>query len=321
VEATNHLSDGLTVVIPCYNEAASLSSRVDQWTTFIRDRGWSLVLVDDGSTDATPTVLRSFVSDPAVRVLRHSINRGYGAALKSGIARAETTHVATMDADGQHNMEHVSQLYQVMLDQRPELVIGSRAPAATAQPYRRLGKALIRRLTRVLFGVEIRDLNSGLRIYRKSAIQPLLQYCPDTMAFADISVLLNLNVGSSIVEVPVEIEPRRSGQSTINTMTAVDTLIEILNIVMWFRPLRLLLPIALAVMLAGAVWSVPFLLAGRGLSSVALLLLLAGFQLGVLALLAEQLASVRRLQLPGVGLTELEAGEDSAGAKAPARDE
>ncbi len=295
----------ITVVIPTFNESGSLSSNLPAWIQYSHNQNWDLIIVDDGSADDTGTLLGNLSSQLRVRVLRHPINRGYGAALKTGIYRTSSPYVATMDADGQHAIEQIDELYEALVSNRVDMVIGSRPASAKGDRYRRLGKAAIKRLARLLFATEISDLNSGLRVYKTGVVKELLRFCPDSMAFSDIIALLHLNTKCQVLEVPVEIRARTAGQSTINTMTGIDTVLEIINIVMWFKPLKVLLPISGFLMFAGAAWAVPFLLASRGLSSVALLMMLSGFQLGVLALLAEQFASIRRLELPDVGFVEL----------------
>lgn len=295
----------ITVVIPAFDESESLSTNLPGWIQHSEIQNWDLIIVDDGSIDNTKAVLENFLSLPRLRILRHPRNRGYGAALKTGISQAATPYVATMDADGQHAIEQIGDLYRELISNRVDMVIGSRPASATRDRYRRLGKAAIRRLTRLLFATDIRDLNSGMRIYKTNVAKEFLSFCPDSMAFSDIIALLHLNTKAQVLEVPVTIRSRTSGRSTINTITAIDTVLEIINIVMWFRPLRVLLPISGLLMFAGGAWALPFLLAGRGLSGVALLLMLSGFQLGVLALLAEQLSTIRRRDLPGIGFDEI----------------
>lgn len=154
----------LTVVIPTYNEAASLAANLGDWIQYCETRNWSLVIVDDGSSDDTAAVLQRHLTHPRLRVVRHPVNQGYGAALKTGFHQVSTPYVATMDADGQHSMEQVAVLYEEMVSTRVDMVIGSRAASATRNRYRRLGKAVIRRLTKLLFASDIRDLNSGMKV-------------------------------------------------------------------------------------------------------------------------------------------------------------
>ena len=91
--------------------------------------------------------------------------------------------------------------------------------------------------------------------------------------------------------------PRRSGKSTINTMTALDTLLQIINIVMVFNPMRIFLPIGGIMILLGILWAIPFLIRGSGLSSVSMMAMTAGLLLIMMGLLAEQLAQIRKRDL------------------------
>jgi hypothetical protein len=153
----------------------------------------------------------------------------------------------------------------------------------------------------MLFPVRIQDLNSGFKLYRTDLVRRLIPWCPGSMAFSDVITLMHLNLDLRVVEVPVETRPRQGGRSTISTMTAVETLVEIVNVVMGLRPLKIFLPVAVVLLLVGVGWAVPFLLAGRGMSGAAMLLILTGLLTAMLGLLAEQLAAFRRVDLPDAG--------------------
>lgn len=250
--------------------------------------------------DGTAQVLQSHLGHHRLRAFRHRKNRGYGNALKAGLAQATSPYVVTMDADGQHRVEDVSRLLEVMQGQDADLVIGARVVHDRSGVYRRLGKGMIRLLARILFPVRIQDLNSGFKLYRTQIVQRLMPWCPGSMAFSDVITLMHLNLDLHVVEVPVETQPRQGGQSTINTMTAVETVLEIINVLMWFRPLKVFLPMAVILVLLGMGWALPFLLAGRGMSGFGLLLMLTGLLVGMVGLLAEQVATLRRIDLSDI---------------------
>lgn len=290
--------DGLTIVVPVLNEADALRRDLGDWLRWCGDRGCRLIVVDDGSTDSTPEVLSGYLDDEHLRVFRHQKNRGYGGAIKTGILHAETSFVGTMDADGQHSIADLGKLVALSLAHEADLVIGSRPRRGGSGIYRNMGKALIRLIAKMLFGVTVQDLNSGMKVYRTRLAQRLVPYCPDTMAFSDVIALTHLNLGYRVLEAPIEIRDRRSGKSTINTLTAVDTILEILNVLMWYRPLKFFVPLSAVLAVGGLLWAVPFLLMGRGLSNVSLLLAVGAMMVGVLGLLAEQMASMRRIDMP-----------------------
>jgi len=292
------MEDELTIVIPAFNERVSLVENLGRWLEECSRQGWRLVVVDDGSTDGTDKVLAEHAAHPRLSAFRHRGNRGYGNALKTGLCKVETPLAATLDADGQHRLEDVTRLLEALRSQHADMVIGARAMNDTSGAYRRLGKGLIRRIARLLFGVCIRDLNSGFKLYRTDLVQRLLPWCPGSMAFSDVVTLLHLNMDLIVVEIPVETDPRKGGHSTISTMTAIDTVLEIVNVLMWFKPLKVFLPVAGLLMLVGAAWAIPLLLAGRGMSGASLLVLVSGMMVGMLGLIAEQIAHLRHVELP-----------------------
>lgn len=292
--------DELTIVIPAYNERTSLEANLGAWLQACEDRGWRLIIVDDGSSDGTERILCAHAGHPRLEALRHRTNRGYGNALKTGLARADTPYVVTMDSDGQHRTEDVFRLMEAMESQDADLVIGARVLNDTSGMYRRAGKSLIRLIARILFAVRTEDLNSGFKLYRTRIVQRLLAWCPGSMAFSDVIALMHFNLNLRVVEIPVETRPRRGGRSTINTMTAIETVVEIINVLMWFKPLKVFLPFSLLLIVLGIGWAIPFLLQGRGMSGFGLLLVLTGLMTAMVGLLAEQMASLRRVDISDV---------------------
>lgn len=301
------MPEPLTVVIPAYNERASLERNLPDWLGWCEAHDAHLIVVDDGSADGTEQALAAHAAHPRLRAFQHRVNRGYGEALKTGLYHAETPLAATMDADGQHAIEDLDRLRAALVEHDADLVIGAR-PAAGEDPYRRAGKAVIRGLARLLFGTRIQDLNSGMKVYRTALATRLLPFCPGSMAFSDVITLAHLNLGCRVVEAPIVVRPRQGGHSTINTMTAVETVLEIVNVLMWFKPLKVFLPLASLLLLAGVLWALPFLLIGRGLSSISLLLILTGLMCAMLGLIAEQLAWGRRVELPDLAAREIGPG-------------
>ena len=129
----------MTVVVPAYNEAASLPTILPSFVDFVQARGWKLIVVDDGSIDGTASVLNPFSRTPGVTILRHKVNRGYGGAVKTGIRAATTDLVVTIDADGQHRLEDLDALYAEVQRTGADMVVGNRSQQRSSL-YRELGK-------------------------------------------------------------------------------------------------------------------------------------------------------------------------------------
>jgi len=291
----------VTIVVPAFNENESLWANLPEWLRICNERDWSLIVVDDGSQDGTAEALKAFAGNARFSAYRHRANRGYGNALKTGLFHAETEYAVTMDADGQHDVVDVGRLLEAMRSQNADMVIGARVINDTSGAYRRFGKLLLRLIAQLLFSVRIRDLNSGFKLYRTEVVKRLLPWCPGSMAFSDVVTLLHLNLEMHVVEVPIETRPREGGRSTIGTMTAVETLVEIVNVLMGFRPLKIFVPAAGLLFVLGVAWATPFLLSGRGMSGAAMLMILTGLLTAMLGLLAEQMAIFRRVDLPDAG--------------------
>ena len=114
VEAQNNTDNSalLTIVVPFYNEAENIPEFLPLLVNYCQERNWNLFLVDDGSSDSTLALLKQFADGEAVQVFGHGRNMGYGAAIKTGLARVRTPFVVTIDGDGQHKLEDIDVLLE-----------------------------------------------------------------------------------------------------------------------------------------------------------------------------------------------------------------
>lgn len=288
-----HNPPSLTVVVPIYNEAAALKDFLPDLIKTCQMNGWQAVLVNDGSTDDTDQLLTVYQEQSGVTVIRHKLNRGYGRALKTGIMHTTTTHLVTIDGDGQHDVSDIDPVFHYALDNDADLVVGLRSNVKYANPARQLGKWLIRIFTRILMPLPIHDLNSGFKLYRTDLAQKYLTLCPDSMAFSDLITLAFLNQRNLVLEYPISVRQRQIGKSTIGVHTAFETVLEITNLVLLFNPLRIFIPLSIACILFGLVWGGHIVLQGRGVSVGAMLAIVTGVLFAILGLIASQLSSIR----------------------------
>jgi glycosyltransferase involved in cell wall biosynthesis len=283
----------LTVVVPIYNEVGSLPDFLPRLVQYCRARNWKLILINDGSRDNSLEILKRHESPPQITVISHKVNRGYGGALKSGIAAADTTYVVTIDGDGQHNPEDIDGLLALAMEKDADLVVGNRGQVRNTDWYREIGKWFIRRFTRILMPLPIHDLNSGFKLYDTKLAQKYLDLCPDSMAFSDVVTLIFINQHNLVLEHEIRVNQRQEGKSSINTLTAVETVIEILNLTMMFNPLRIFLPLSVICIGFGLLWGTRIVLLGRGVSVGAMLAIVTGLLFFVIGLIASQLAAIR----------------------------
>jgi len=160
--------------------------------------------------------------------------------------------------------------------------------------YRELGKQVIRSIARFLLPIHIYDINSGMKIYNTRLAQKYLKLCPDSMAYSDVIGLVFISQRHLVLERPIRIKQRIAGESTISTRTAFETIMEILNIVVLFNPMRVFLPLSITAILISIAWGVPIVLRGDGVSVGAMLGIVTGLILFFLGLIAEQLSLIRK---------------------------
>ena len=287
-------ASSLTIVIPCYNEGDNIPEFFPKLLAFAAESNCRVIAVDDGSRDNTRELLERFeADDPHLSVIRHKLNRGYGAAIKSGLRAAGTEFAITVDADGQHRLEDVEKCFAEIVRSNADLVVGARSNNASGG-YRTFGKWLIRTFASTLLELPVRDLNSGMKCYRLEEALPYLELCPDTMAFSDVILLLMVNDRKLVTEMPIEVAPRLAGKSTIGARTALVTIAEILNLAILLRPLTTFFRIGLFLVVLGLVWGIFIYVRSRTVTSTAVMLITLGGLSFMLGLLGEQLAQIRR---------------------------
>ncbi len=292
----------LTAIIPAFNEAAAIADVVRGVFRDIGDIVGEVIVVDDGSSDNTA----SLAAEAGARVLKHRRNRGYGAALKTGIRASRGDYILTMDADGQHRAEDVRNLWQRAVDN--DMVIGSRQGLLHSKLWRMPGKWLLWLMAQALVRQPIPDLNSGMRIVHRDTILKYLHVCPSGFSLSTTITMAFLARGYAVEFVPIEVR-HRVGKSTVSLKTGFDTIILILRIGSLFNPLRLYLPLSLLSFVAGVAWGLPIVLARQGVSVGALLAVMTSLLLFVLGLVTDQISQLRLERFEAVDLDRLGAVE------------
>ncbi len=282
----------LTVVIPAFNEAQTVGATLDKVLALCQGNRWEVVVVDDASTDDTVSMVESRLEDPNLRLFRHPYNRGYGAAIKTGITHARGCHVATMDSDGQHDAQDLLKLIPHM--DSHELVVGCRPGLINSKLWRMPGKWLLGWLANYLTKQQIPDLNSGMRVFNTEVIRKYVHLCPNSFSFSTTSTLAFYDRGYAVKYVPISIGPRHPDSiSAVTIATGFDTLLLIFRLASLFQPLRVFIPASMLFLIMGGVWGLPYLLLLRGVSVGALMLFVTGLLLFFFGLLADQVAQLR----------------------------
>lgn len=207
------MSEGISAILPAYNEEAALAATVADLRAVLAGLGrpFEIIIVDDGSADGTGAIAdRLAGEDRAVRVVHHPRNLGYGAALRSGFAAARQAWVFLMDADGQFEPAELPAF--VAASAGADFVVGYRATRADPL-HRTLYARAWAGLVSALLGVGVRDVDCAFKLMRRSflAEMPL----ESGGAFLSAEMLARARrMGARIVERPVRHLPRRAGKST-----------------------------------------------------------------------------------------------------------
>jgi glycosyltransferase involved in cell wall biosynthesis len=202
------------IVIPGYNEAQRIGNVLQDLATVstqLPDHSVEVIVVDDGSTDATSTAARGYAKKLPqamhLHVLRHRLNLGKGCAAATGCDAARRLNcevIVLMDADGQHRAQDVVRLLQTYATlEEPALIIGSRSRTGRMPLMMRFGNNVMNGMARVLFDIRVQDSQSGLRIF-PAAAYPLIRWASNHYAMETEMLIMARTSRVPVVEVPIE---------------------------------------------------------------------------------------------------------------------
>lgn len=206
--------DELSVFFPAYNEAQNLTATIEKCLAVLPDIAaeYEVIIVNDGSEDATGEVAETLAhTHPGVSVVTHQVNRGYGAALRSGFQAARYSWIAFTDSDGQFDFRDIRRFLNYVNE--ADLIVGYRLGRADS-PIRRLytfGWALIARL---LLGLDVRDYSCGFKLIKRAVIEAVEPIEGEEKVYQIEMLVKARRKGFRCVEVGVSHHPRVFGQQT-----------------------------------------------------------------------------------------------------------
>ncbi len=217
------MSERAIAIIPARNEASVISEVITQALLHVDQ----VVVVDDGSHDQTAMVARI----AGAQVVRHTLSRGAGRATATGIRVAlklRGHYLVTLDGDGQHDPAEIPKLLAPLKEDRSDLVLGCRTLQRNSMPVsRRVGNSLANLWTRILFGVQVQDSQSGFRAWSAKAASQIAfeacgyEFCSATLGSAKLAGLRILEVPVTTRYTPYSMAKGQSLEQSVQTLVRI----------------------------------------------------------------------------------------------------
>lgn len=240
-----HTLNQLSIILPAKNEAEGLLRTLPA----LRQQYpyAEIIVVDDGSTDATATIAR----EQGARVLSNPYPMGNGASIKRGARAATGDILVFMDADGQHNPSHIAGLLEKLQDGY-DMVVGARDSSGQANVHRSLANRFYNLLASHMTGFNVMDLTSGFRAVRAARFREFLHLLPNGFSYPTTSTMAFFRSAYPVAYVPIPVGKRVGNGSHIRPIKdGIRFLLIIFKIATLYSPLKLFAPVALAFFLLG----------------------------------------------------------------------
>ncbi|MFW5781763.1 MAG: glycosyltransferase family 2 protein [Candidatus Muiribacteriaceae bacterium] len=277
------------IVVPVYNEERALHDFLPLLSRLKYD--YKILFIDDGSSDRSADLIEQSGFD----IIRHPYNKGYGASLKTGIRNMQSEYIVIMDSDAQHDPEFL----EILCAEKNvfDMIIGARDKSSSFPLLRRPGKMVLNLLASYSAGFHIKDINSGLRVFRREDIIHYLDILPNGFSFTTTITLIYIKAGYSIKYIPIT-ALKRKGKSSVRVSDGFRTMLLILKTLVLFNPMRFFLPISLLLFFTGIgelyyeFWLKGFF----NVSTSATLILLSSLLVFLFGLVSEQISMLRRIR-------------------------
>jgi len=299
VSETSPQKPYVSIVLPCHNEEGHVIAEVARICEAMDLSGYAyeLVAYDDASTDGTLSRLEEAVPDyPNLRVVHFHRNGGSGTVRRIGTQQARGEIVVWTDADMTYPNERIPEFVQ-MLEKDPHLdqVVGARTTEEGTHKFLRVpAKWFIRKLAEVLTNSPIPDLNSGLRAFRREVSLPYLRLLPPGFSCVTTITIAFLSNQHDVRYVPIDYAKRAGTSKFKFVRDAYRYILQVLRMVMYFNPLKVLMPLALTLIVLGVAKGIFDLIVHPFLIAVdTVLVLVTGLIIATLALLADLIVRSR----------------------------
>ncbi len=274
------------MIVPVYNEINAIGGTIKQLHDTLKKEQfkYELIVVNDGSSDGTGDKLKQ-LADLKFTSLEHITNRGYGAAVKTGVRKSQYQNIVITDADGTYPIAEIPKLIGDLKDY--DMVVGQRA--FSNLPNRtKPAKWFINKVANYVAETRIPDINSGLRAFRKSSFNCFLAIIPNGFSLTTTITLGMFIGGFDIKYTPIEYFVRK-GKSKIKPIRDTYNFLRLIfKIGLFLAPLKIFLPVSYFLFVAGVAWGLfSWFYLGKFADSSTIIILVSSLQVLMLALIAE----------------------------------
>lgn len=276
----------ISIIIPAYNEAATIGIVVDKIKKFYPN--FEIIVVNDGSKDNTAEIAQQ----AGAIVYSHPYNIGNGAAIKSGIRIASGEVLVFMDGDGQHDPEDIGRMLEFFPDY--DMVVGARSKGDQVSMFRGMGNRMLNWLAGYVAKYRIQDLTSGFRAVKAEIAHNLLYLLPNTYSYPTTMTLGVLRSGRSLKYLSVNVRKRKTGASNISiSRDGIRFFMIITKICALYSPFRIFLPISGLIFCLGmANYLYSYIVSGR-FTNMSALLFTTSVIVFLMGLISEQITQLR----------------------------
>lgn len=282
-------TDAVSVIVPARNEAATIGILVHSLRHVLPDA--EIIIVNDGSSDNTEQI----AAKAGAKILTHPVNRGNGAAIKTGARNAAGSILVMMDADGQHNPADIPRLL-AKLDEGYDLVIGARNGRSQASLWRLVGNFVYNRLASAIVGHPVEDLTSGLRAVRADRFREFLHLYPNGFSYPTTSTMCFYRAGYGIAFVPIQAGQRQGPGHIRILLDGGRFLLIIFRVGTLYSPLKIFFPFSLALFCGGIVYCIYTLTFLGRFTNFGALLFVTSLLVFFMGLISEQITQMQFAQ-------------------------
>lgn len=214
----NNQIDQISIFFPCYNEEKNIKNTVSKAISVLNKitKKWEIILINDGSKDNTNKVLEKIkLENPKkITIITHNPNRGYGAALKSGLYNSHYQWIAFTDSDGQFDFGEITKFIDKQKETKSDIVIGyylSRQVSKVTIITSKIWEIIVY----ILFGLKVTDIDCGFKLINKKVVDTIPKLEAERGAFISSEFLIKAKkAGFKITEIGVHHYPRTEGKAT-----------------------------------------------------------------------------------------------------------